>query len=149
MCDLSLQLESRVWVELFTARYVDYDPAWGVAVRTTVGFPRGWRYGPLEHVRRITPYGLLHIKSRDAFAQRYLARLDQAGAAPIEARLTNIADRHRGLPLWLCCFEDLSKPGEWCHRTLLAEWIEERLGIAVIEINSPPPSRPRLSFDLP
>jgi hypothetical protein len=136
-------------VELFTARYVDYDPVWGVAVRTTVGFPRGWRYGPLEHIRPVTPYGLLHIKSREAFAQQYLARLDHAGATAVEARLAGIAGRHGGRPLWLCCFEDLSKPGEWCHRTLLAEWIEERLGIAVTEVNGSPPPRSQLSLDLP
>lgn len=124
-------------MELFTARYADYDPAWGVAVRTTVGTPRGWRYWPLEHIRRVTPYGLLHIGNRDEFAERYIARLERTGAHAVEERLMAITDRHAGKPLWLCCFDDLTKPGAWCHRTLLGEWLEEKLGIEVIEINKP------------
>jgi hypothetical protein len=124
-------------VELFTARYVDYDPAWGVAVRTTVGAPKGWRHWPLEHIRRVTPYGLLHIRNREEFAERYIARLERAGAEVIERRLQGIADKYAGGSLWLCCFDDLTKPGAWCHRTLLGGWLEENLGVEVIEINKP------------
>lgn len=34
----------------------------------------------------------------------------------------------------LLCYEDLRKPDVWCHRQLLAEWIEERFGIQVPEL---------------
>lgn len=128
-------------MELFTARYADYDPAWGVAVRTSVGMPKGWRYGPLEHVRRITPYGLLRVSDRAEFTRLYTERLEHAGAETIAARLQGISDAHHGQPLWLCCFENLRTPGAWCHRTILGEFLEERLGIEVVEVNKPPANR--------
>ncbi len=121
-------------VELFTARYADYNPEWGVAVRISVGSPRGWRHGPLEHVRRISPYGLRHITDLDEFVRQYVNRLDQAGADAISTRLQEISDRHDGRPLVLCCFEDLTKPGQTCHRTMLAGWLTERLGAEVREL---------------
>ncbi len=27
-----------------------------------------------------------------------------------------------GKPVVLCCYEDVRKPGEWCHRLVFAEW---------------------------
>ncbi len=34
----------------------------------------------------------------------------------------------------LLCFEDLRQPGVWCHRQIVAAWIEEHLGIKVPEL---------------
>jgi hypothetical protein len=125
-------------VNLFTARYADYDPACGIAVRTSVGMPRGWRHGPLEHVRRLTPYGLRHITDRAEFTRLYTARLECAGAEPIFTRLQGISDAHDGQALVLCCFEDVRKPGVWCHRNLLGEWLEDRLAIEIVELGRSP-----------
>jgi hypothetical protein len=121
-------------VELFTARYADYAPVWGVAVRTSVGTPKVWRHGPLEHVRRLTPYGLLHVTDRAEFTRLYTARLERAGAEAIRARLQGISDAHDGWPLVLCCFEDVREPGVWCHRTTLGAWLRNRLGVEVTEV---------------
>jgi hypothetical protein len=121
-------------VKLFTARYADFDPAWGVAVRTSVGMPKFWRHGRLEHVRRLTPYGLLHVTDRAEFTRLYVKRLDRAGAEVIRARLQDISDAHDGRPLVLCCFEDLTWQGVWCHRTVLGVWLHDRLGVEVAEL---------------
>ena len=34
----------------------------------------------------------------------------------------------------LLCHEHLRKPGEWCHRRLVAEWFEQTLGVEVPEL---------------
>lgn len=34
----------------------------------------------------------------------------------------------------LLCHEHLLKAGDWCHRRMVAEWFEEKLGIEVAEI---------------
>ena len=34
----------------------------------------------------------------------------------------------------LLCWE---KPGEFCHRRLVAEWLEEHLGVTIIELREP------------
>jgi hypothetical protein len=122
-------------VELFTARYAEYSPTHGVAVRTSVGVPKDWRHGRLEHVRRLTPYGLLHVSDRAEFTRLYIARLERVGADAIYARLEGISDAHDCRPLVLCCFEDVRRPGVWCHRTILGAWLRDRLGIAVPELD--------------
>jgi hypothetical protein len=125
-------------VKLFTARYADYDPAWGVAVRTSVGTPRRWRHETLDHVRRVTPYGIRHVTDRAAFTRLYTERLERAGADAIYGRLQGISDAHEGRPLVLLCFEDLREPDRFCHRTLLGAWLEEQLGIDVHELTRQP-----------
>lgn len=122
-------------MELFTARYAEYSPTHGVAVRTSVGVPKDWRHGRLEHVRRLTPYGLLHVSDRAEFTRLYIARLERVGADAIYARLEGISDAHDCRPLVLCCFEDVRRPGVWCHRTILGAWLRDRLGIAVPELD--------------
>ena len=37
-------------------------------------------------------------------------------------------------PLVLLCFEDVSRPGAWCHRTVLGEWISQKLAVEVREL---------------
>lgn len=34
----------------------------------------------------------------------------------------------------LLCWEDITKPGQWCHRRMVAEWLQDRLGIDIPEI---------------
>ena len=46
----------------------------------------------------------------------------------------------------LLCYEDLTKPGEWCHRRIVAEWFEHHLGIEVPEWTPPIKTRTTLSF---
>jgi hypothetical protein len=122
-------------VKLFTARYADYDPTWGIAVRTSVGVPKGWRHGPLEHVRRLTPYGLLHVTDRAEFTQLYIERLERVGVEAIFARFEGISDAHDCRPLVLLCFEDVRRLDNWCHRTILGAWLRDRLDIEVPELD--------------
>lgn len=34
----------------------------------------------------------------------------------------------------LLCFEDLTKPGEWCHRCVFAEWWQNKTGQKINEL---------------
>lgn len=122
-------------MQVFTSRYADYRPDWGVAVRTSVGSPRGWRYGPLVNLRSVAPYGLRHVTERAEFTALYLARLELTGPDAIHSQLREISDSRDGRPPILCCFEDVRKPGVWCHRQLLGEWLHARLGIDVVELS--------------
>ncbi len=53
-------------------------------------------------------------------------------------------DLHRtavgGEPV-LLCWEKLNKPGEFCHRRMVAEWFEQSLGHVVEEIRAQPARR--------
>ena len=104
--------------ELRTSYYARWRPEHGVAVRTSVGTPRGWT-GPLEHIRRITPYGAF---GHDDWRERYEARLDRIDAAELAQRFADVSTRHDGRPLVLLCFE--KDPAD-CHRSVLAAWLAE------------------------
>jgi hypothetical protein len=76
---------------------------------------------------------LIAIQNAALFAARYrrevLAKLDPKAVF-----------RELGDSAVLLCYE---KPGEFCHRRLVAEWLEERLGIQVPEqmFSRPGPNR--------
>jgi len=54
------------------------------------------------------------------FEGRILAKLNQD---EIVRKIEGIAKRHRMDKVALCCFE---KPGEFCHRRLVAEWLNDK-----------------------
>ena len=71
-----------------------------------------------------------------------MAQLEAIGLDAIVGRLGRIAEEAGGLPLVLLCYEDLTKPGQWCHREHLSSWLRER-GVEVRELGPgdlPPPS---------
>ena len=98
-------------------------PANVVPVSISLWPPKGWagaRYTALAPTKDI----LTSFKANgdwDAYVRRYkdevLARLDPHA---VVAQLTRLSG---GRPVALCCFENISKPGAVCHRTLVAEWL--------------------------
>lgn len=139
-------------LELYTARYQAFADRMGVPVRTTVGVPR-WKlnYPLVHHLREATPTSAMVSGARsgrldeEGYRGLYVARLDEIGAAAIAAAAMKIARQASADRLVLLCFDDLTKPGEWCHRTMFADWWLTRTGDQVREIGSVPdrePSRP-------
>jgi hypothetical protein len=57
--------------------------------------------------------------------------LNDIGIKQIKWMLKQVSD---GKPVVLLCFEDLRKPGEWCHRSMFAEWYEKQTGKKVVEL---------------
>lgn len=44
-----------------------------------------------------------------------------------------------GKDVVLCCYEDVRKPNEWCHRLVFAEWWYEKTGEKIEELPDPSP----------
>ena len=109
-------------VALCTSYYAGYRPEYGVAVRTSVGSPRWWE-GDLEHIRRISPYGVFGEAEGAEYERRYIERLDQIDLESLAQRFAEISARHDSRPLVLLCFE--RDPAD-CHRSMLARWLEAR-----------------------
>jgi hypothetical protein len=107
-------------------------------VRTTVGFPRNWKFGKLENLPALAPWGLMEEFDRDAFAAKYIARLEQLGVDRLREMFSVTAHRHHARALALLCFEDVTKPNEWCHRRVFAEWWTTRTGFEVPELTRQP-----------
>lgn len=67
----------------------------------------------------------------EAFAESYRASLAQLNAREIFEEL--------GEDSILLCWE---KPGDFCHRQLVAAWLQQELGIEVSELAVPQPATP-------
>ena len=64
---------------------------------------------------------------RDRYISEILSPLDPAEVWEHLHQLTG------GEEPILLCWEPLKKPGEWCHRRMVAEWFEQNLGVSVPE----------------
>jgi hypothetical protein len=83
--------------------------------------PRGFagrRYLPLAPTTL-----MLKINDREQFSQAYLHKLSKIDANQVVADLGDGAV--------MLCYEDFNV---YCHRRMVAEWIEEKLGVVVLEI---------------
>ncbi|EME18477.1 hypothetical protein G419_16980 [Rhodococcus triatomae BKS 15-14] len=108
----------------------------GVPIRTSRGAPRGWQ-GELPAWAAVYPtWPMRQITDRDEFTRRYLARLDGYGVEHAAADLAAIADETNADTLILCCFEVSLSERIWCHRSVLAAWLSDRLGIDVPELGA-------------
>lgn len=91
-------------------------------------YPPKWFYGP--SIKYVSPsWDILHnSKSEEDYVQRFNAEI-LAHRDP-KVFLSNIEKMAKGKNVALCCFE---KPDEFCHRHLVAKWMQEKLGIQVEE----------------
>lgn len=89
------------------------------------------------------------IADPEEFERAYVAGVEEIGLDAIVGRLAKVREEAGGLPLVLLCFEDLSQPGQWCHRQHLSRWLGEH-GIRAKELKPgdlpqrPNSSEPRL-----
>jgi len=123
---------------LATTRYSSWqliEESGLVPLGITVSLPRfRLRYELAGSVGMLAPSGLLAIEDRAEFEAAYRARLDRIGIKMMLPVLRGFAEAYDAPGCVLCCYEDLAKPGEWCHRRLFADWWEERTGQAVPEL---------------
>jgi uncharacterized protein DUF488 len=115
---------------LVTVRYAVVDPSRMVPVQTSIGRP-GWVSFELVELRTVMPWGVLGESNPETFRRRYRHRLHQR-TRRVFAELEELRETYAGWPLALCCFEDLRR--SWCHRTMLAGWLEEHLGEQIPDV---------------
>jgi uncharacterized protein (DUF488 family) len=120
-------------MQIFTSRYYNKAVATGeyVPVGISQGNARFLKYSPI-YLKALAPsWAMVKMTDKEAYKRAYLKQLDDLGLAKIQRMLELAAD---GKPVVLLCFEDLRKPEEWCHRTMFAEWYEERTGEKIHEL---------------
>ena len=74
----------------------------------------------------------------DAYKKKYLAKLEKVDWKLVKSILENNSDNDS--PVALCCYESLKAEDDWCHRTMLADYINEyqkELFGEVIEFKKP------------
>ena len=128
---------------IYTSRYSNPELRTGkyTVVGITRGAPKFALHYPLSgNIIEIAPPGwLFHENDRARFTPKYFSNMDSIGVQRISDILTMY--EKRGKPVVLCCYEDVRKPGEWCHRLVFAEWWLKRTGEIIEELPDPSPCR--------
>lgn len=106
-------------------------------VAVSLGTPK-WLDLPVY--RPLVPAGWMLQLDRDDYERAYSRQLAALDARQVVADLRALA---AGAEPVLCCWEDLRKPEEWCHRQMIAAWLERELGLQVPEYDPPAPPPPR------
>lgn len=95
-------------------------------------FPPKWYNGPVYEDLAPTPKLLMAYKNgqidQDEYTHIYNRYLKKLNCQEIYDEIMRY-----GTNVSILCYE---KPGDFCHRHLVAEWIENELGIAVPEFGT-------------
>lgn len=130
---------------IFTSRYS--NPELKTGNYTVVGITRGapkfkLGYTLAGNIFEIAPPGYLFNEyNRERFTGPYFRHMDKVGVALIKRIFAAYELKAQGKPLVLCCYEDVRKPNEWCHRLVFAEWWKARTGETIEELPDPSPNK--------
>lgn len=131
--------------ELFTVNYPRFQPAMGTPIQASNGRPRyALKYDLTLSCREVyPPWALVRgDHSEEHFRREYQAHLDTIGLDTFASRFRALATASGDERLVLLCFEDLSKPGWWCHRRHFADWWKRLTGEEVRELGPTGPPAP-------
>lgn len=130
-------------LDVATCSFTEYRPGMGVPVRHTVWHPR-WKlpYTLAGQARLVTPTRDMLSLPFDVYRTAYRRHLNRAGFTAIRDELAGFAPA--GERVVLLCFERLHETDKatghpkWCHRRMLAVWLEQQTGRPVPELGACP-----------
>jgi hypothetical protein len=142
-----------VTLNFATCTYSEFKPDMGIPVRTTVGAPRWFPHKDMAHWKNASPLPYMLNMPIDQYREHYLAMLDKHGAdvlyddAHFIQQQFEQQSKYPSDRVVILCFDNLSKPGNWCHRTMWAQWWTRNTGFDVEELGktlpqAPPPPPP-------
>lgn len=124
-----------------TSNYFTYNGAGRISVSRSVprNTPAGYRM-----FKKLAPGKWIFERQYKLDQQAYRERYFREVLAPLNPQETYeaicaLAAPHEPV---LLCWEDLTKPSEWCHRRMVAEWLEQELGISIPEFLPAPAKNP-------
>lgn len=131
-----------IWVSRYSNKELKNGKYYPVGI--SIGKPR-WSLGYelREQCFSLAPKGHMLNMGLEDFKLAYYKKLEDIGTD----KIINIVERlnkkakEEGKELVLLCYEDVRIPGDWCHRTVFAEWWAENTGKLIEEL--PDPSEPK------
>ena len=132
--------------QIFTSRYGNraIDSRKHYAVGISIGRPKfKLGYELRAQCFSLAPKGYMLHMDAASFREAYFRKLEGNGTEQIinmVLRLEKAAEAE-GKDLVLLCFEDVRVPGDWCHRTMFAEWWAEKTGEMIEELEDPLPPK--------
>lgn len=131
-----------IWVSRYSNKELQNGKFYPVGI--SIGKPK-WSLGYeiAEQCFSLAPKGYMLNYEPDRFREAYFGKLDDIGEERIISTVSRLDYRAReeGKELVLLCFEDIRNDGEWCHRTMFAEWWAEHTGEIIEELPDPTPPR--------
>lgn len=130
-----------IWVSRYSNKEISNDTHYPVGI--SIGRPRfRLGYELREQCYSLAPKGYMLSMDIEAFRRAYYGKLRDIGRDRIISMVKKLYEKARGegKELVLLCFEDVRVEGDWCHRTIFAEWWAENVGEAIEELpDSTPP----------
>lgn len=123
-------------MKVYTSRYS--NPELKSGKYTVVGITRTapkfkLQYALMGNIMEIAPPSYLFNEyNRERFTPPYFRHMDKTGVDRIRRILASY--EKDGKPIVLCCYEDVRKPNEWCHRLVFADWWKARTGETIEEL---------------
>lgn len=125
-------------MELATCSYSEFKTEMGYPVRISIGSPRfKTNYELKDNHWSLTPRAS-YLRASDAVFYGSLEdQMSKRGAQKIWDDLLVISKRAGQERLVLLCFERLDRRDD-CHRTFVAKWMGQQLGIEIPELGATP-----------
>lgn len=119
-----------------TCTYQEFDPSYGIPVKSTIGHPRfKLRYTLEANWQHAAPEKTFINAPKPLFREQYFGKLDRTSPITFTALAEHLREvTGRDAPVVLLCFDKLWQPDTWCHRTLFGEWWLEQTGEEVPEL---------------
>lgn len=131
-----------IWVSRYSNKGLSSDKHYPVGI--SIGKPRfRLGYELREQCYSLAPKGYMLNMDIEAFKREYYGKLEGIGKDKIISMVTKLDEKARseGKELVLLCFEDVRVEGDWCHRTIFAEWWAENVGEVIEELPDPTPPK--------
>lgn len=108
----------------------------------TVAISSGLPKFPLKYLidaqeRLFAPDHWMWNKSREDFGRLYKEKISRYGKSFVRDKINGLVKAAGERDVVLLCFEDVRVSDQYCHRTNLAEWLNEKLGMSVTELHDP------------
>ena len=139
-------------MSIWTSRYSNKELPNGnyYPVGISIGHPRfRLGYELREQCFSLAPKGYMLNMDIENFKEAYYGKLEGIGTERIISMVNKLDERARseGKELVLLCFEDVRVEGEWCHRTVFAQWWAEKVGEIIEELPDPTPPKGKAKRD--
>ena len=137
---------------IWTSRYSNKELPNGnyYPVGISIGHPRfRLGYELREQCFSLAPKGYMLNMDIENFKEAYYGKLEGIGTERIISMVNKLDERARseGKELVLLCFEDVRVEGEWCHRTVFAQWWAEKVGEIIEELPDQTPPKGKAKRD--
>ncbi len=127
-----------IWISRYSNKELQNGNYYPVGI--SIGQPKfRLGYELREQCYSLAPKGYMLKMNIESFKQAYYEKLEGIGKEKIINIVTRLDEKARseGKELVLLCFEDVRVEGDWCHRSIFAEWWAENTGELIEELHDP------------